>query len=848
MKISKNIKSTILSSALLACCLPTLNAAEVNGWGDFKLFIDPGHSQTENRGLYNYSEAEKVLSVALNIRDFLQKYTDIPAENIKLCRETDEDYISLSDRTDVANAWGADFYYSIHSDAGDGSTPNTTVTLFGGWMNNGQQVEKTPNGGKAYGDILNPNLSSVMGVETRGNYYDRCFYYKGEQHHEKQYPYLHVNRETTMPSLLSEGGYHTNSFQQQRNLNANYKRLEAYAAFRSILKYRGLSLPVQPLLVGVAKNSENQVPINGLTIEVGGQKVVTDDYKTLFKKYTKNPNMLHNGFFMFENLEPNKEYTVVFSSKDFGRVEKKVTMKSTSEGVAADNVTWLNVELTSIAPAKVDQISAADLNSVKMREPLSIVFSRNMDKASVEKAFSIDKNAQVKLSWVNEYTLNVDITALEHETQYTIKIDGTIAKNSQTQQMLDGNGDGKEGGNYILKFKTEPLDETAPEIVSVDPAIDGEATYTYRPVIRIEFSEEVVFNEDKAVDIITVKDSDNKTYAGAIKHEVVGGASVLHFMFNEDIPMDKCFMVTFKGGLSDLNGNVCEPFSWKFLSEYRPEKESIFLKDLDTADGWWAPAGSGSTAGTLNDDCSWKASTKSHSKDSAGSCCLTYLFDETAASPLWQIREYCKAAEGIKVGQNIDGVLKFWLFGDGSNNRTSVMIRANKGGGGLKHKVLVPINFKGWKHITWDLKNEPYEHFTGTEELTRVWILDSFFLKHEDTLLTPDEPQQAWSGQIYYDDLYYTIYDQTATRKATLDDMGDGSVEEIEAADVCINQVGDELIVGGNNIEEVTLFNAAGSIVLNTTSKVIDLSELNNGLYIVKVTTADSKIVKKIIK
>ena len=82
-----------------------------------------------------------------------------------------------------------------------------------------------------------------------------------------------------MPSLLSEGGYHTNAYQQQRNLNASYKRLEAYAAFRSLLQYRGLNLPEQPLLVGVVKNSENDVPVNGVTIAVGDQTITTDTYE-----------------------------------------------------------------------------------------------------------------------------------------------------------------------------------------------------------------------------------------------------------------------------------------------------------------------------------------------------------------------------------------------------------------------------------------------------------------------------------------------------------------------------------------------------------------------------------------
>ena len=38
-------------------------AQEVTGLSGWSLFLDPGHSRNENQGLYNYSEAEKVLRV-----------------------------------------------------------------------------------------------------------------------------------------------------------------------------------------------------------------------------------------------------------------------------------------------------------------------------------------------------------------------------------------------------------------------------------------------------------------------------------------------------------------------------------------------------------------------------------------------------------------------------------------------------------------------------------------------------------------------------------------------------------------------------------------------------------------
>lgn len=849
MKISSYINKGVISAALATLAFSG-NAADINGWGDFKLFLDPGHAQRENRGLYSYSEAEKTLRVAWSIRDYLKQYTDMPETNIKLCRETDEDYIDLTERVDVANAWGADFYYSIHSDAGDSHTPNTTLTMFGGWKKDGVEIEKTPNGGKKFGDILCPNLTGVMQITTRGNWYDRSYYEKGVATHGNQYPYLAVNRRSNMPSLLSEAGFHTYAFQQQRNLNENYRKLEAYAAFRTILEYRGLQNPVQPLLVGVIKNSENKVPINGVTVSVGGQTLTTDTYEGLFNKYSKDPNMLHNGFYMFENLEGGKEYTVSFTSPGYGTVEKKITMVSNPAGKAAENVTWLDVEMTSVSPAKIDQISIADPASVALRLPIVLTFSRNMDKESVGKAFSITDGAETTLSWSNDYTLSVDISKLENGKTYQIKIDGSIAKNSQTGQLFDGDGDGVEGGNYTLDFTVEPLDENAPEILSVDPAADGESLNTYRPVIRVELSEEIAWNEDKYANLITVVDSDNNVYAGTISHAVIGGVSVLHYKLAEDLPLDKCIKVQVNGGIEDFSGNKSEPYSWKFLTEYRQTTSEILVQNLDNESGWWVPAGSGSSSGLVSDANFWTGSSETYSKESKGSCKLDYAFDNmaTGASPAWQIREYCSNAVGKIVADNVNGVLKFWLYGDGSNNLASVMVRANSSGGGLKHPVMTPVSFRGWKQIVWDMKNEPYEAFTGTEELNGAWILDSFFIVHKNTDSNPDVPQQAWSGTMLFDDLVYTIYDSTASRTAALDDIDDSSVDKI-GTDLYIYKSGNMLHVDGQNVQEVKVANVSGQILLSgTASGTFDISAYPNGIYVVTVKTANGTITKKIAK
>ena len=79
-------KGAVAAMLAIATAAPAVNAQstpeKVTGWGDFKLYLDPGHEGRSNMGIWNYSEAEKVLDVALNIRQMLTDYTDMAPENV----------------------------------------------------------------------------------------------------------------------------------------------------------------------------------------------------------------------------------------------------------------------------------------------------------------------------------------------------------------------------------------------------------------------------------------------------------------------------------------------------------------------------------------------------------------------------------------------------------------------------------------------------------------------------------------------------------------------------------------------------------------------------------------------
>ena len=857
----KSLSKYIIASAIASLTLGgTVVASDTPNWGSFKLWIDPGHSGRENQGLYGYTEAEKTLRVGLATRDYLFQYAGADTSTIHMTRYTDADYVTLEERSDMANAWGADFFYSIHSDAGTGQ--NQTLFLFGGWNKDGEHIEKTPNGGKRFGAFLDPSLTGVMyNTTSRGVYYDRVYYNGDVATHEYQYPYLSVNRRTNMASLLSEGGFHTHKVQQPLNMNDSYKRLEAFGTFRAIMQYRDMQLPEKVMLAGVVTNSENEQPIDNVTVTVDGKTVVTDSYASLFNKYSKNPDLIHNGFFLFEDLTPGKEYEVTYACDGYTSATKKVTLTSNPQGASSENVTWANIELTSNAPAKVASNSIANPESVNILNDMVITFSRKMNKETVEKAFSINNSGNVTLSWDNDYTLRVNLTKLLDEMDYTIKIDGSVAKNSQTDQYLDGDGDGKEGGNYVFAFSTTPADVEAPYVKSTTPAENSTMLFTQRPVIRVEFNEELAWNEDDATDAIVLEDKDGNRYDGKLTHMVVRDASVLHLYLNKDLPLDQCFKVTVKGGFKDLSGNVSEGKVFKFLSEYRTVKDShpIDTDNDDNINKWYGPAGSGSSKGfTSAEDQSMTNTTFTSSSDIDRSFLVHYQFDpetNTDTNPYWGLRIYKKS--GVKYytdGKN--AVIQYNVFADGSNNYAGIGVRDRSDNATVKRYTKKQMDFRGWDIVTWDVNNDSCEIVSGENKLVAglwqfdaVWLWKGYISEFEDD--DPENPSAAWSGDFYFDGLKYVHYNDEE-QKASLDDIIITGVDEIAASAITIKAEANAVkVIAPEAINNVAIFAINGAQVAaatpNATQATIGTSGLATGVYVVKVATASKAIAQRVI-
>ena len=416
---------------VLSIICPMALSSQITGLSGWDICLDPGHSQTENMGIYGYSEAEKNVRVALRLREILLNETDI--DTVYMTRTNDQQVVSLSQRTNYANGISATWFHSIHSDAG-GSGSNSTLLLWGQY-NTG--LEKVPNGGKAMSDIMIEHLTDGMRTYTvYGSIGDYSFY--GRCPSYRPCPYLYVNYYTSMPSELSEAGFHTNPTQNQLNMNDDWKRLEARTFYWSILDFHGIERPLVRIVTGIVTNVDNGFPINGAEIIVNDSLYVTDTYESLFYKYSTNPELLRNGFYYFEGVEGDTVDIIAYA-EGYDRDTIRVALVD-------DFFTFQDIGLVSnVLPYVKSTFPADGDTSFSVLDVIGIEFSRPMNQASVETTLVIVPDIEAELSWREDDSRLVIVSdSLKFLTQYTITVSGKSV--DKFDHPFDGNKDGIRDG------------------------------------------------------------------------------------------------------------------------------------------------------------------------------------------------------------------------------------------------------------------------------------------------------------------------------------------------------------------------------------------------------------------
>ena len=720
----------------------SLSSGQVTGLSDWDICIDPGHSQTENMGVNGYSEAEEVLRVGSHLRDILLTQTDI--DTVYMTRTNDQQSVSLSQRNTYANSNGASWFHSIHSNAG-AIDHNNTLLLWG------QLSDGTPDpqvGGDEMSGYMIDILTRTMRIPTIGSWGDCSFYTWSDYCDDSGGPYLYINRNTNMPSELSEEGHHTNPTQNQLHMNEEYKRLLAYSFFWSILRYHEIDRPFVGISAGIISDMESGLAVNGAQITMGVQSYITDTYESLFHIYSSEPGELGNGFYFFEGLE-DSTFDVIVTADNYYSDTSSVTILDTF-------ITFHDIELLSSSSPFITGSFPADGDSLfPAWNDLVFDFSRIMNTASVESAFSIVPSTDCTFSWSNNYqTLTVHSDSLAFETLYHIYFSDSAMDVHGHQ--FDGDNNGSPGGQYSMTFVTGPPDMMPPVILSTYPE-NVTQNVERHPIINVEFNEAV--GPDSVINEIFFLERfvDHSHVPGTNMHYTVDERSVFCFFPDQAIQMNETFVIRIYPGLVDGFNNAME-YSQSFSFQTGSYDYDITLIDpfeSNIMTNWWDPQMSGSTSGIIADSTGISVNNEIVNllTNSNSSMQLDYGWDTTAGT--WLLREYLSGGSPREVYFDDSYILQAYIFGDGSWNQFRFAGDDNLPLTGAEYHEVSPwyiIDWIGWRMISWNMTHDGTGTWIGDGDLDGEMRFDSFQMTYS--------PGNSQYGTLLIDDL--RIVQQTA--------------------------------------------------------------------------------------
>lgn len=827
------LKRTAIITSILMLSLPILaqaQDAEITGFDGWSVVIDPGHSQTENMGIFGYSESEKVLEVSLHLVELLEQKTDI--SEVYLTRDNHTDIVNLSQRSDFANDVAADFFHSVHSDAGPPSA-NTALLLWGGWLNHsGQIVEKTPNGGKAMGDIMNVDLPHAMRIGTRGSIADRTFYTSGIGF---QRPWLHVNNATNMASVLSEGGFHTNPEQNQLNMNIDYLRIEAQSHLWSYMEYLSIDRVEVGILSGIISDVETGDRINGAVITVDGTSYTTDTYDSLFNEYSNDPDQLSNGFYYFSGLTPGQTYTVKVEAENYYSEEIEIS-------VNPYDFTFADVELLSSLPPFVEVLHYDEEKGLMPGQNLRIEFNRAMNRQSVEEAIEISPEVEYTVSWQNDRIIRIRTQNFEFLTEYTITINDTAM--DQFDNKLDGNHDGEEGGIYTAIINTTSEDTDPPELLTSYPLNAG-FNFFNEDIVQVVFDEPL--NEEILENLnFGLESSSSADPEFSVQYAEANGLGVLQFIPHSPLAPAQSYNILVPAGIEDPFGNATEQeITIGFITSGDVTANPRHIDSFDKGvTDWWEPQQSGSTIGINTEVTSRPHETSDHlsQKGSSGAMRINYGWDEASGGP-YLIRLY----KGGGLRFNSDDEMHAYVFGDGSNTPMRFVVRDSNNG--LEASDWMEIDWIGWRLVRWEMTNATTNAWVGGNgNLDGELFIDSIQLRYA-------EGESAIEGSIIVDELKVV---RTGLATSNEDPLADQIPQKVQLEQNYPNPFNPTTIINYSLPESaavsLNVYNLTGQLVATIDEGTrsagshtvnFDAGHLSSGVYIYRLTTGNDVITKK---
>lgn len=191
-----------------------------------KLYLDAGHGGKDN-GASGNSLLEKNINLEIckRIEKFLKEYSDV---EVMTTRDTDI-YLTLDERTDKANKWGATVFLSVHINANTSPSPRGFESYVYTTVDSATRALQNLMHQEIYRQI------SSFGIPDKG----------------KKQANFHVLRESEMKAILTENGFISNSADAALMKKADYLDRVALGHVVGLEKFFGLKKARPPSEVGL---------------------------------------------------------------------------------------------------------------------------------------------------------------------------------------------------------------------------------------------------------------------------------------------------------------------------------------------------------------------------------------------------------------------------------------------------------------------------------------------------------------------------------------------------------------------------------------------------------------------
>jgi N-acetylmuramoyl-L-alanine amidase len=227
------------------------------GLGISRIVIDAGHGGHDpGASAFGVSESELVLDVSLRLEQLLQQQAGM---EVILTRKTN-DYLSLEERTEMANRESADLFLSIHANASANAAARGVETYFLNFALNRQAEAVAARENAASGRTMN-SLTGIIQAITLNSKLNESRDFAGLIQRSlvrglrtsdktvrdlgvKQAPFM-VLIGAAMPSALAEISFVTNRQEARLLKTSAYRQRIAEALLTGILKYQQALKKVQ---------------------------------------------------------------------------------------------------------------------------------------------------------------------------------------------------------------------------------------------------------------------------------------------------------------------------------------------------------------------------------------------------------------------------------------------------------------------------------------------------------------------------------------------------------------------------------------------------------------------------